>query len=71
MTEMVDVIRGEERLMWISDAAVAGGNVKKHEISRHISDLQKARRRSQQGQAAAAATVGELRAMGIRVVKHG
>jgi hypothetical protein len=69
MTEMVEVIRGEERLMWISDAAVAGGNVRKHEISRHISDLQKARRRPQQKQAVA--TVGELRAMGIRVVKHG
>lgn len=63
MADMMHTISNEERLAWITDAAVAGGNLKRHDIRRHISAL---RGKEQAGPA----TPEILGAFGIRI-EHG
>lgn len=63
MIEVMPEIRSAERLAYISDTAVAGGNVKRQDIRRHLSALQGRWPK-------VPATAEQLRAMGIRV-EHG
>ncbi len=61
LSEQMGVVRAEERLEYLSDTAVASGQVKKHVAQRHQRALVRQTKPEKR-----AASVDELAAMGIQ-----